>query len=71
MIPKSASINDAERMYRNGTATEAEVIEYLRAWNAGPYFSQAVLADGRIRLFDPEKSGFAYKRLQEKFGLKL
>ena len=65
------SLNDVERMYRQGTASEAEVIEYLRAWNAGPHFTQAVLSDGAIRNFDPEKSGVFYRHLAAQFGLRL
>jgi hypothetical protein len=71
MISKTASLNDVERMYRNGTASVQEVTEYLRAWNAGPHFTQAVLSDGAIRNFDPEKSGVFYRHLKDEFGLRL
>jgi len=66
-----ASLNDVERYYRNGQASEAEVTEYLKAWNANSHFTQAVLVDGAIRNFDPEKSAIGYRHLKEKFGLRL
>jgi len=63
------SPNQVERLYRDGQTTEDEVAEYLRAWNAGPHFNQAVLSDGAIRLFDPERP--AYHHLHERFGVRL
>lgn len=65
------NINEMENYYRNGLVSEEETIAYLCKWNQGPHFTQAVLTDGSIRNFDPEKSGWAYKHLQEKFQLKL
>jgi hypothetical protein len=63
------SINQVEKLYRQGLITEEKVTEYLKSWNAEPHFSQAILSGGAIRTFDPEKSGIFYRHLQEKFGL--
>jgi len=71
MISVQHSLNEVERMYRCGSVTYEEVRDYLRRWNAGPHFTQAVLADGAIRNFDPEKSGWAYRHLAGEFGLRL
>ena len=70
METKNLSINDVERLYRGGQISEDEVVKYIREWNAGPHFSQAVLSDGRIRLFDPEKSFVFYRHLAERFGIR-
>ena len=67
----SYSLNEIENMYQYGMVTEEEVIEYLKSWNSGPHFTQAVLDGYRIRNFDPEKSGVLYRHLKEKFGLQL
>ena len=71
MIPATANLNDVECGFLRSDYSEKEVTEYLRAWNAGPHFTQAVLYDGRIRNFDPEKSGWCYRHVAEKFGVKL
>jgi len=72
MIAKHHCLNEVERMYRQGNVSDEEVTEYLRAWNATPgRFTQAVLLDGAIRNFDPEKSGVFYRHLKDRFGLKL
>jgi len=63
------SINQIEQMARYGSITEQEVTDYLRAWNAGPHFTQAVWADGAIRNFDPEQGG-AYCQLWGKYGVR-
>ena len=63
------SINQIEEMARFGSITEADITAYLRAWNAGPHFTQAVWADGRIRNFDPENKGRPYAQLWEQYGV--
>ena len=50
------SLDQVDQRYRDGRISEECVAEYLRAWNAGPVMSQAVLRDGAIRVFDPETS---------------
>ena len=62
------SINEVEAMYHRGMVSEPELVAYLRAWNAGPHFTQAVFCDGRIRNFDPENG--CYKHLWERFGVR-
>lgn len=69
VLPLHLSINQVQEMYRQGRASEAAVAEYLRAWNAGPHFTQAVFCDGAIRNFDPELSR-GYVHLYEKFGVR-
>lgn len=64
-----SSLDEVENFYQRGIISEEEVVAYLRLWNAGPHFTQAVLFDGRIRNFDPEKSADIYRNQQEKFGL--
>ena len=71
LAKSSYSLNEIENMYQYGMVTEEEVIEYLKSWNSGPHFTQAVLDGYRIRNFDPEKSGVLYRHLKEKFGLQL
>jgi len=70
-ILERATLNQVDEMYRQGSISEEETIEYIRAWNNGPHFTQAVLTDGKIRNFDPEKSGVFYRHLKEKFNLNL
>lgn len=69
----SKTLNEVERLYSRGEITYWNVRDYLRLWNAGPVFSQAVClqAQAEIRTFDPEKDGHLYKHLQEEFGLRL
>lgn len=62
------SISEMQDKYRYGSVSDADMQEYLRAWNAGPHFTQAVFADGAIRNFDPESG--SYKHLWEKFGVR-
>lgn len=71
LIHQDSSIADVERLYQQGLASEAEVVSYLREWNQGPHFTQAVLQDGAIRNFDPETSSGFYRHLREKFALRL
>ena len=66
-----STLNEVEQFFREGRVTEDEVAVFLRAWNAGPHFTQAVLTDGRIRNFDPALSGACYRHLKDRFGLRL
>ncbi len=68
-ISPDASLNDVERMYNNGTVSWDDLVTYIRAWNAGPHFTQAVYADGKIRNFDPEQLA-APTHLFALFGVK-
>ncbi len=69
---KHLSLQQVEDGYRYGSISEAEVIDYIKLWNAGPCrFTQAILSDGAIRQFDPEKCGKMYRHLQAKFNLRL
>lgn len=65
------SLKEVNYAYQQGLLSEQEAIEYIREWNAGPHFTQAVLIDGSIRNFDPEKSGVFYKHLKDIFNLRL
>lgn len=51
------SLNDVEKAYRLGGVNREEVIEYLRAWNQGPVFTQAFLRDDIMGIInmDPER----------------
>lgn len=62
------SINEMQDKYRWGSVSDEDMCEYVRAWNAGPHFTQAVFSDGAIRNFDPESG--AYRHLWEKFGVR-
>ena len=64
------SLNQVEQMYRNGTIGRADIVEYLRAWNAGPHFTQAVFADGSIRNFEPDGNYRPYPHLWAEFGVR-
>ena len=69
---KNKSLGEVEYMYQKGMISEQETIEYIKLWNAGPCrFTQAILADGAIRQFDPERSGKFYQHLKDKFNLNL
>ena len=66
----SYSINEMQALYWQGAVSEADIVEYLRKWNATPgRLTQAVFADGAIRNFDPEKSRW-YTHLYAKFGVR-
>ena len=65
----SMSLDEINAAYRSGGISTAEVTAYLRTWNAGADFSQAVISDGGIRTFDPEKSPF-YQHLYKEFGVR-
>lgn len=67
----SYSLEEMDNFYRQGVATEAETIAYIKKWNQGIRFTQAIIQNTRILNFDPEKSGNAYRHLQEKFQLNL
>ena len=67
---KQYSINQIEEMARFGNIGLEEVTFYLRAWNAGSHFTQAVWCDGAIRNFDPENKGRPYAQLWEKYGVR-
>ena len=71
MIDKSCSLNDVEFLYEQGLVSRAEIVEYLRKWNAGPHFTQAVWWDGRIRNFDPEVSIPYQKDVMAECGVRL
>ncbi len=63
------TLNSAEQAYRNGIMSEAEVTQFIRVWNAGPHFTQAIFRDGAIRNYDPEKTRFSKHEI-ETFGIK-
>ena len=49
------TLNDVETRLRNNDMARADVIEYLRAWNKGPHFTQAYLIGTTIFNAEPEK----------------
>lgn len=65
----NASLDRAESLYRSGMVSESELETYLRQWNAGPHFTQAVLIDGSIRNFDPDKWGYP-SAVEARFGVR-
>lgn len=65
---KHLSLEQADNYFRQGQISEAEIIEYLRAWNSGPHFTQAVLSDGAIRNFDPDRIKYP-REIEERFGV--
>lgn len=66
------SLNEVDARYRSGSMPEDQVIAYIRLWNAGPHFTQAVLKDGGIRTFDPcGPSAVFYRHMAKEFNLKL
>lgn len=68
---RGCSLQTAEDRYRQGRATREEVAAFLRAWNAGPVLTQAVLVDERIRNFDPVERRGMYGHLYEEFGVRM
>ena len=64
----SYTLNQVGRMLRDGEITEREATEYVRAWNAGPHFTQAVITVHGIKNFNPETG--AYRSLWEKYGVR-
>ena len=67
------SLNEIEQLFRDGRITEEQATSYLRLWNAGPHFTQAVISDNAIRNFDPENKNYitCYKHLFDKFGVRV
>lgn len=43
------TLNDVDRLYREGLMSEAETLAYIEEWNKGPHFTYAVLRDGAVR----------------------
>jgi hypothetical protein len=70
--PELAKLNleQVNQQFRNGQISEDEAKEYVRAWNAGPHITQAVIFHGEIENFDPETSN-KYRHLYDEFGVKL
>lgn len=68
---KMLNLNQIDEMYCRGHLSEGETISYIRNWNQGPHYIQAVLWDGKIRTFDSRISGVCYRHLKEKFNLHL
>lgn len=69
---ETATLNDVERAYRDGRLSRAEAAAYLRLWNAGPHFTQAILApDGYIRNYDPETHAAFLRPYVDEFGVRL
>ena len=68
-IDRKLSLAQVESEYRKGLGTYEQLVEYLRAWNAGPHFTQAAWVNGEIKQYDPETpSGkLAIKRHAEEF----
>jgi hypothetical protein len=64
------SLAQVDSMYQNGALSTDEVTDYLRAWNAGPHFTQAVIWHGSIRQFDPETNHF-YQQLYKTYGVRV
>jgi hypothetical protein len=66
---KIHSLNSIERMYQQGYIEREDLRWYLREWNAGAHFSQAVFVDGAVRLYDPDNEPIMYsKALRLEFG---
>ncbi len=38
---QSKSLNEVEQLYKAGRITEQELIDYIKAWNSGPHFTQS------------------------------
>ena len=64
------SIEQVEQMARFGSITHDDIVTYLRAWNSGPHFTQAVWCDGAIRNFDPENKGRPYAHLWKEYWVR-
>jgi hypothetical protein len=64
-----ANLDEAELLYRQGRVSEDDMIDYLRRWNAGPHFTQAVFFDGRIRNFDPTQRSYP-PTVEKKYGVR-
>jgi hypothetical protein len=69
MLTSNSSLERAEELKRNGWITYDELRDFIRNWNAGPHFTQAVYTDGRIRNFDPDRS-IMYRHLYAEFGVR-
>ncbi len=66
---RQTSLADCEIYYREGRFPYADLVAYLRAWNATPgRFTQAVWRDGAIRQYDPETAGACYRLEAAEFG---
>ena len=62
------SLGEMDELQRQGRVTPDALRDYIRAWNAGPHFTQAVFCDGAIRQFDPETSPTTYRHLHAEYG---
>lgn len=69
----NASLSQVETYFKDGKVTRADVTAYLREWNAGPHFTQAVLAGNRILNFEPENIPARFRTPEKvaEFGLRL
>lgn len=65
------SLAEMDRMYRDGRVTYDEAREYVRRWNAGPHFTQAIIKDGRIQNMEIDVLVLRHKNLIEEFGVKI
>lgn len=58
----NASLNQVETYFKDGKVSRAEVTAYLREWNAGPHFTQAVIFGRSILNFEPKSFPAYLKR---------
>jgi hypothetical protein len=64
------SLDQAERLFRLRKWTEEQTLQFIRDWNAGPHFTQAVLTGDSIQNFDPEECKL-FTHLHEKCGVRV
>lgn len=71
-ILQSRTLEQVQNLFRAGSITEAELVRYIRAWNAGPHFTQAVYSGGAIRNYDAEHiANVIPAALLQRFGVRV
>lgn len=68
---KNYSLAEMDQAYRDGRATYDEAREYVRAWNKGPHFTQAIIFDGRIQNMEIDRIALLHKSRAAEFGIVL
>ena len=63
------SLNDVERFFQHGYWSRERTVAFVRKWNEGPHFTQAVVTEGTIRNFDPERNHI-WRHLYKECGVK-
>jgi hypothetical protein len=54
MISLKHGLNDAEKIWQEGRATDQEIDDYIKAWNEGPHFYKAVRRVNFIQLVEKD-----------------